>query len=644
MKWLAIILAAVPLLGQGPNSPTERPVEGSIEMGYRWMSPVGGDFTTYRSIVNLGEGPKLLGFDISIRDPGKHLFDRLDLRGSSWGGDPYNTAHLDAVREHSYRLTFDYRNIAYYNFLPSFDDPLLAAGITLNERGYDTRRRMANVRLDLLPGRWIVPYFAYSHNSGSGTGTTVFYTDGDEFPVASLLRDRTDHYLGGIRLERRRMHLSLEQGGSTFSNDQQIGDAARNTGNVSVPLFGQTLFLSSLAQAYNVAGDSVYSKAIFTANPARWVNIWAQGMYSRPRTDVQYAQSSAGNLYLYNLLSFYNSEQAALSSQASMPHSTAVVNAEFRPVRRLRLTESWFTDRLHNASAAYLTDQYLAGKSAADIRQIVSSDRLESNYSQQELDLFFDLFPNLTLRAGHRYIWGDVRDRAPQLSITGPLETGELRRQVALAGLTYQAGKRLSVHADFEEAPGGRTYFRTGLEDYRRVKVQARYQAFASLRLHANFSVLDNRNPATDGGYHVLARQNAISATWTPAGGKHITVLSEYERYTLQSELAYRIPTERTAMTTSAYRDKGHSGSLSLVVPVAGSGALRPRLRAGASFFVSSGSRPARYYQPIGGLSLPINKYLECGAEWRWYGFNQPLYLYEGFRVHQLLTTLRLTM
>ena len=32
-------------------------------------------------------------------------------------------------------------------------------------------------RLDLRPGSWLIPYVAFDHNSGSGTGVTNFVTD-----------------------------------------------------------------------------------------------------------------------------------------------------------------------------------------------------------------------------------------------------------------------------------------------------------------------------------------------------------------------------------------------------------------------------------------------------------------------------------
>ncbi len=47
---------------------------GYIDLGYRWLTGVGGSFDTYRSIVNLGSGPKLLGTDFTIRDSRHRLF------------------------------------------------------------------------------------------------------------------------------------------------------------------------------------------------------------------------------------------------------------------------------------------------------------------------------------------------------------------------------------------------------------------------------------------------------------------------------------------------------------------------------------------------------------------------------------------
>jgi len=59
--------------------------------------------------------------------------------------------------------------------------------------------------------------------------------------------------------------------------------------------------------------------------------------------------------------------------------------------------------------------------------------------------------------------------------------------------------------------------------------------------------------------------------------------------------------------------------------------------------FISSGSRPTRYYQPLARLSVPFSKKVSWKTEWRWYGLGEEFYLYEGFRTHTVTTGLRLT-
>src|SRR5260370_22658954 len=92
---------------------TEQNFTGSIEFGYRFIPNVNGSFNTYRSVVNLGEGPKLFGADATILNPNRRFFDRLDLHLTSIGDDPYETAKLDISPRNTYRLTVDWHNIAY---------------------------------------------------------------------------------------------------------------------------------------------------------------------------------------------------------------------------------------------------------------------------------------------------------------------------------------------------------------------------------------------------------------------------------------------------------------------------------------------------------------------------------------------------
>ena len=390
--------------------PAEGPAwSGNVDFGYRWVSDIGGSFNTYRTVVNLGSGPKLFVVDLSFENPSRRFVDRINVRGNNWGGDPYNTAHVDAMRHGWYNFNFDYRNIAYFNFLPSFADPTIGRGIFLDQRSFDTHRRLSDFELDLRPGSRIIPYLAYSHDSGFGRGITDYVGDVNEYPVANRLRDKTDNFRGGLRFEFQRFHVTVEQGGSTFKDDQQVFTNTQNFGNRTTPFFGERLFLTDLAQAYGVRGSSIYSKVLVTANPASWINLFGQFLYSRPETDVHYSQINTGHFFDLDTLLFFDSQLALVSAEARQPHSSGTLGFELRPFRRMRVIESWMTDRLHDTSFSQQINQVLTPASAADITDLTG--RLVRNYSQQQIDVLFDWTSRLTLRGGHRYVWGEARTR-----------------------------------------------------------------------------------------------------------------------------------------------------------------------------------------------------------------------------------------
>src|ERR1700683_5238886 len=91
-----------PAAPPAPVPATEPWFTGSVDVGYRWLTGVGGSLDTYRSIVDLGSGPKLLGVDLTLRDAKHRLFDRIDIRAFNWGDDPYSTLHVDVRKAKLY--------------------------------------------------------------------------------------------------------------------------------------------------------------------------------------------------------------------------------------------------------------------------------------------------------------------------------------------------------------------------------------------------------------------------------------------------------------------------------------------------------------------------------------------------------------
>ena len=626
-----------------PVPSAESWLTGSIDVGYRWRTDVGGSFNTYRSIVNLGSGPKLLGADFTLADPKHRAFDQIRVRANGWGDEPYQTVHVDAKKSKLYDFSADYRDIAYFDFLPSYADPLLSRGIVLNEQSFDTRRRLGSFHLDLLPGNWFIPYFAYDRDSGSGTGATTVVTDTNEFPVPNTLRDQTNLFRGGVRFELRRFHATIEQGGTTFKDDQSVFNNSVDLGNVATPVFGQRTALTDMLASYGVRGTSVYSKGLFTASATPWLDVYGQFLYSQPDTSVNYQQTATGNLLLQSQLLFYTSQQYLVSAAAKLPHISGSLGAEIRPIRRLRIVQSWLTDRLHNAGSAAST-QMLTNSGVGislNIAALLASS-LATNYSQEEIDIFCEATSKLTLLGGYRYVWGEANDVVLPPEGLMSSDQAKLRRNVGIGGVTYRPNQKITLRTDAEVAFSGGAYFRTSLYDYQKVHAQARYQALISLSLAADFTLLDNNNPVPGVNYDYRSQQESLSLFWSPLGGKFGDFQGSYTRSTLHSEIGYLVPQTLTPQT-SLYRDNAHTATALFNVKLPTVEGIAPKLSAGGSFFISSGSRATSYYQPLATLWLPINKKMSLFADWRYYGYGEAFYLYEGFRTNLVTAGLRFT-
>jgi hypothetical protein len=657
MKAFLAIFAVLPLLGQAPPTPaatpaatptatpvatsdvtspvpsTEPVLTGWIDLGYRWGTGVDGSFDTYRSIINLGSGPKFLGADFTLADPQHKWFDTIQVRADSWGDEPSSSVHVEAKKSGVYDFNADYRDFAYFNFLPSYADPLIGSGVVLDEQSFDTRRKIAALSLDIRPGHWWTPYFGWDHDSSSGTGATVFVSDGNDYPVPNTLSDSTELYRAGVRFEKPRFHVTLEEGGTTFKSDQSLfqSPGSTNYGNVSAPILGQTLDLTSLLATYGIGGSSTYTKALLTANPTTWADIYGQFLFSQPDSHVNYQQTDAGNLYLQNQVLFYSSEQNLIAATSEQPHTSGSFGAEIRPLKRMRIVESWLTDRLHDAGSSAGTQTLLSAYAAIPLSSLLATT-LASNYNQEAVDIFYQATSKLTLRAGYRYVWGDASYVFLPPEGLASMAQEQLRQNIGVAAATFRPSQKISVTGEFEGGASSGVYFRTSLYNYQKVRAQVHYQPLQSLSISADFTLLNNQNPLAGTNYDYSASQESLSFYWSPRG-KIFDIQGTYSRSDLKSNISYLEP-ETLSPQLSAYRDNAHTATALFDLAWPRGKRFAPKLAAGGSFFISSGSQPTSYYQPIAKLWLPLGKHTSWFSEWQYYGYGEVFNLYEGFHTH----------
>jgi len=244
------------------------------------------------------------------------------------------------------------------------------------------------------------------------------------------------------------------------------------------------------------------------------------------------------------------------------------------------------------------------------------------------------------VRGGYRYEWGDSSAAVlPPEGLVSADQT-KFRRNVGLGGVTFRPSQKLWLTGEGEIGSSGAADFRTSLYDYERGRAQARYQALKSLTLTAGFSALFDHNPTQGVNSEYRTQQSSLSVLWTPA--KIWNVQGSYTRSTVYSSIDYLDPGTLQPLT-SLYRDNSHTATALFNLMLPSHSAFRPKITAGGSFFVSSGSRPSKYYQPIATLWLPLGKHLNWFTEWRYYGYGEAFYLYEGFRSHTVTTGVRFT-
>ena len=640
MRLARLLFLALPVLAEDDKKPPESALTGSVEFGYRSLLTRSGNLEGYRSVVNLGEGPKLFEADLRYVPVSTKLFDEASLMLHNWGGEPYSTLRAEVRKSNRYHFLADYRNYAHYNYLPSFGNPLLGSGSLLNQSAFDSRLRSTDLRLDLFPSARVSPYFAYSRSSERGGGVWLFSRQGNEYAVPTLLDSASDHYLGGLSMRLGWLNASVEQGGTKFHDDQASDENTANSGNLSRPYLGRTLRLNDLSEQYRVRGDSVYSRGSVAINPAGWVSLVAGFTYTNPNVDVTYENQSLGTFVIPQTLLDASAGMDRFRGTARMPRPSGSLRGEIRPWRRVRIVEAWSTDRFHNSATSQLLTQYLTGGVTTSLSNS-GLDRLVTNDSRQQIDAFFDVTASLTLHGGHRYQWGDASVR-PSALLTAPIvAAGSLRRQIGTAGVAYRLAGVLRMNADFEAASTSRAYFRTSLRDYRKLRTRASFapKSNSSWRAAFDYQWLDNHNPDPGVRWDFESRAATASLAWFPDSGKRYSVTADYTRSSMHSRIDILVPAS-LFRDRSNFREAGNSGSLLLRLQPGVWKAHQVGLSLGGTLYVNNGSRPTRYYVPQARITLPLVKNVSANAEWRWFSLAESLYRFENFGSHQLLISL----
>jgi hypothetical protein len=173
--------------------------------------------------------------------------------------------------------------------------------------------------------------------------------------------------------------------------------------------------------------------------------------------------------------------------------------------------------------------------------------------------------------------------------------------------------------------------------DYTRGKAMARFRLRPSLTFTGSFSILDNQNNAEDIGFDFRSQQTSASIFWSPNNGQRITVMGDYTRSTIRSDIPI-VTLPFLGRENISYRDLGHHGGVYADMAIY----RNARLTLGGSYSINTGSRPTRYYQPQAKIAVPVAGKVSWITEWHWFGFTEERYAFENFHTHVFATGIRI--
>jgi hypothetical protein len=286
-------------------------IKQSIEFGGRFTS-IGGDTPTYDTFVNLQQGARLLGFTVEMDSLNHHgePFDRLYFSNFGYGGDPNDVSRLRVSKNKWYDFDALFRrdeNYSNYSLLANplnpttpftngpagYGPPLCTSCVLGNSPHlFDTRRRMSDYNLLLLPQSRVRFRLGYSRNVSDGPSFTTIH-QGTEQLLFQDVKDTVNAYRMGVDFKiLPRTNISYDEIFSYYK-----GDTGQTDNNQNFALANGTpvdLGVSLNSAAGQPCGGTFLAGGVVNPTCSAYINYLRHG---RTRTNSPTEQLSMQSNY-----------------------------------------------------------------------------------------------------------------------------------------------------------------------------------------------------------------------------------------------------------------------------------------------------------------------------------------------------------
>ena len=174
-------------------------LNGYFKFGYRFVDTSGAE-TRYMQDINLQKGVRLFDFSLHYvpAEQLKGFFDRLDVVASNFGGDPFETLHINIQKYGKYSFRYNRRKSTYF-----YADRIESSpGLLYDHHTFNFDRVADTGTLKVWIGNNVDLFLNFNRYTKKGESTTTFDINRIEFefdkPIQEDLKESHKDRAGSL--------------------------------------------------------------------------------------------------------------------------------------------------------------------------------------------------------------------------------------------------------------------------------------------------------------------------------------------------------------------------------------------------------------------------------------------------------------
>jgi len=702
LSLLCLSLLTIGAVAQEPApSPTE-PGEkagdytaiGSVEVGYRGLS-VDGDLNKYQSDLNYKAGPRLFDSSFLLRstDGKGSLFETFLVNSTGWGADPQGNLRVSVEEPKWYRFDATYRRFKYFRFLNNFANPNwvfspaqfnVLPKLTTGEHGYDTRVKLGDFDLTLLPkNRHIRFNIGYSPERYSGPAFTNYHSGGNEFMLLSELRSRANDFRVGADGKLGPLNFSFLQGFRRFRDDSSI-DLGATPG---INLNPTAPSLTSFDRNEPARGSVNYTRFSLQTLIAKKLDVTGRIIYSKAEQNYLFAESFTGRNWNPRITGFPTSPPAAtpnvlnlglynLTGDTERPSWLGDLGLTFMATDKLRISNTFRVETFEITGSALFSDFFsLTRGTRTDTIGFNNANVLtNTDYRkiQNTIEGDYQFNPRYSIHLGYRYAQRRVEEAISGFNLGAnqptPLVpdsfTEDNNTHAVLGGFKARPLSEWTIYFDAEHGTADNVFSRIGNYNYTNVRAKSRYKP--NQRLAFNLAVItkDNSNPSEiagvsieDFGVNIKSRIFTSSLDWTTSSRFSVSAGYNYHWINSKAIVDYFFNSVRHPLGNNLYMSRNNFFYVESTARIA------PRATLFAAYRINKdngqgnrvadpagnpgtliASYPMSYQSPEARLAIKLHDRLDWNVGYQYYNYNESTIVGprpQNYHAHLPYTSLR---